>query len=201
LILINDVKKNIIKRLLTSRIENINIQENRVKNMNEIKNIIINRDRYPEIKYKWIYNLGYFIFDKIELLIGDEIYNIISSDWMFIYNNIFINNQLKKSNDNMIGNVKEIIEYSNDKDKIILYIDIPLFIKNGYFPTIGVKNNNIRMNIKLKDLKDLYYVNNELEDYELIINDYVKINNIINIINYKEDEKKLLSMARYEFLI
>ena len=201
LILINDIKKDIINKLLTSRIENINIQEDRVKIMNEIKNIIINRDRYPEIKYKWIYNLGYFIFDKIELLINDEIYNIISSDWMFIYNNIFVNNQLKRSNDNMIGNVKEIIEYSNNKDKIILYIDIPLFIKNGYFPTIGVKNNNIRMNIKLKDIKDLYYVNNELEDYELIISDYVKINNIINIINYKEDEKKLLSMARFEFLI
>ena len=201
LITIEDVKKLIIKRLLTSRIENINIQENRVKNMNEIKKVIINRDRYPEIKYKWIYNLGYFIFDKIEFLIGDEVYNILSSDWIFIYNNIFINNQLKKSNDNMIGNVKEIIEYSNNKDKIILYIDIPLFIKNGYFPTIGVKNNNIRMNIKLKDLKDLYYVNNELEDHELIINDDIKINNIINIINYKEDEKKLLSMARYEFLI
>jgi len=169
--------------------------------MNDIKNIIINRDRYPEIKYKWIYNLGYFIFDKIEFIINDEIYNILTSDWMFINNNIFINNQLKKSNDIMIGNVKEVIEFSNKKDNIVLYIDLPLFIKNGYFPTIALKNNNIRMNIKIRELKDLYYVNNELEEYDLIINDHIKINNILDIINYKEDEKRLLSSARYEFLI
>jgi hypothetical protein len=169
--------------------------------MNTIKNIIINRDRYPEIKYKWIYNLGYFIFDKIEFIINDEIYNVITCDWMFIHNNIFIQDQLNKSNDNMIGNIDKVIEYSNSKDNIILYIDIPLCIKNGYFPSIALKNNNMRLNIKIKELNELYYVNNELEEYEFMINDYVKINNILNITNYKEDEKKLLSSARYEFLI
>ena len=57
------------------------------------------------------------------------------------------------------------------------------------------------MNIKIRELKDLYDVNNELEEYDLIINDHIKINNILDIINYKEDEKILLSSARYEFLI
>ena len=192
---------------------NNNINDYNKKNqiLNDIKNIIINRDNNPIPIFKWIYNLGNFIFDYIDINIGGQIYDTITCDWYYIYNQIFnskynmqsiySNNEFNCGYNKLIGNIKQLIEYSSQKDSYSIYLTIPTFFLNGYLPVIAMNGNELYINIKYKKLDDLIIKKNNLEETILLINQKIKCQPIVNYINVSDEEKKFLIYSKHTFLI
>ena len=101
----------------------------------------------------------------------------------------------------MIGNIDQLINYSTDKDVYNLYIDIPSFCNNSYLPVIAMSGSEFYLQIKYKKFEDLIIKNTDYGEIVFTYKNEIKTKTIINYINVFDDEKKLLSNARYEFLI
>ena len=158
-------------------------------------------------KWSWIKNLGYNIFENIELYIDNNLIETLSSEWLNIWHEL--NNNNITSNE-LIGNKEEFITMSNvdsnnlEKDKKIkLFFKIPFFFTKTYnlgIPvnlyqdktTIIIKFNLIQDTSKLinitRKFEDNYIIKPYISQSKLtiegvILDNNIKTNNIIYNIN------------------
>lgn len=127
-------------------------------------------------KCAWIKNIGFGLINIIELEIGGRIIDRQYGDWMYIWHEL-----TTKCNDTqfdkIIGNVPDLISYSNKKNSYMLYVPLYFWFCRNYgqsLPLIALEFSDIKINIQFSDLDSVL---------NLSPNYYIKINE--NIIHYK----------------
>lgn len=193
---------------------NIELQNNIKKLYNiifkdyvEKENILslFNLNKYKEYyKFKWIEEIGHFIIDNVEILIGGQIIDSHTGQFMSLFNQLNQNIFHKKNYDIMIGNIKELTTY-DDKPKKSITLKVPLkfwFCRNKgvSIPLVALRYNDIHINFKLKNLKDCCIV----ESQNVFDNFNINILNLSLYVDYvflDEIERKLFATSIHEYLI
>ena len=174
------------------------------KLLNEFKILekkIINRNDKP--KFSWIKNISNFLFKDISLYFNDLLIDKIYPEWSYIIDNINVDidklNLIKKIN----GNFKNLIEY-NDKVKHekIIYFPLKLWFcinKGQNLPLIAMNNTDILLILNTEEIKNLVKLENN--DNEIVILSRLNISIVLNNIFLSENERKLISNSKHEYLI
>jgi len=154
-------------------------------------------------KVRWIDNIGYGIIKMIDLEIGGKLIDTSYSDWLYIWNELNKNNNIRGI-DKMIGNVPELTEFSSSKDEYTLYIPLQFwFCRNVSLslPIIALEYSEVKINVEFNDISNCVimgpshyiYLNDCVslfEPYEL-----VRINSSDNYIIFVNFDEKTFKMG------
>jgi hypothetical protein len=108
-------------------------------------------------KLAWLKKIGYGIIKNIEIEIGGDIIETHNSDWLNIQSNIFTNGNKEKGLDKMIGNIKELYDFTNGKKSYRLYIPLQFWFCKNYklaLPIMALNNSDIKINVEFNDIND-----------------------------------------------
>ena len=107
-------------------------------------------------KFAWIKKLGYGIIHALEIEIGGKLIDRQYGEWMNIISELFGKN---KNDDKMIGNVEELISYTNGKDEYTLYIPLQFwFCRNSGWalPIVCLRYNEVKITMELSTADKCY---------------------------------------------
>ena len=129
-------------------------------------------------KVAWVKDIGYRIIKSISIEINGRTICRHYGEWMYLYNEIFNSQNNKFSK--MIGNVPELLEFTNGKNPYTLYIPLQFwFNKNSgsALPIIALLYSDVKINLELNSL-----------DYCLKVtpSHYIKCN--ADIVNFEDNE-------------
>lgn len=106
--------------------------------------------------FKWIDNIGEKLIKSIEIEINNTIIQKLSGYYIHIYNRLHTSKG--KNIDKIIGNVKELIEFSNFKKEYKLYIPIPFWFTESVGNSLPINKfdiNKVKINIELENIENL----------------------------------------------
>jgi hypothetical protein len=105
---------------------------------------------------KWVKNIGFALIKSIELEIGGILVDKHYGDWLYIYFEL-----LKYRNDigldKMIGNVPELIEFSDSKNSYRLYIPLIFYFCKDYglaLPVVALEKTEVKIHIEFSNIED-----------------------------------------------
>jgi hypothetical protein len=107
-----------------------------------------------DIMMRWVQNIGYVLIKTVEIEIGGKIIDKHYSDWLYIWNELNKTNN-QRGLDQMIGNVDNLIKFSNTKDSYTLYVPLQFwFCKNISLslPIISLEHSEVKINIEFEDI-------------------------------------------------
>jgi hypothetical protein len=154
-------------------------------------------------KYSWVKELGYYIFDYINLELNNDVFERHNPYLLSLVKKMFINNTHKRGLNNLIGNRIELFTYDNtDKSNITIYIPLNFwFTKNTTYNSLPLTNilySDVNISFKIKKLLDLLiispnsYVEKDPKIKCTFVTDYV----------YLEQEERLrIAQSKLEFLV
>jgi len=169
--------KSVYKKFTNFSIENVSVQFNRniepdwekpmdyysrIDNIGHLLcNIYLKVDiptvlQDEKLQLKWINNLGIHIIDKIQLIIGGEIIQEFSSDWINIYYKRYLQYEkyiqsLSLVNINNTPNKNKILN-----NETLLYIYIPFYFSKDWslsIPFLNLEYQSLYFKITIKPLK------------------------------------------------
>lgn len=108
-------------------------------------------------KFAWTKNLGYNLIRSVELDIGGHSIDKHYGDWLNIWNELS-QRKNKKAVDMMIGNVPELINFSNGKDSYELMIPLQFwFCRNEgiALPIIALQYSDVKIHIEFNKLENV----------------------------------------------
>lgn len=159
----------------------------------------------------WVEEIGNAIIDQIDVRIGPQLIDRHTGDWFILYNKIHLSAYQKKNYYKMIGQVPQLIEF-NDGIKPCYKLIIPLIFWFNRFsglalPLVSLRYHDVMISLRLKNLSDLFYV----EDApELGLMPTIQSNYQINICHAQlyvdyifldSDERKRFAQSTHEYLI
>jgi hypothetical protein len=110
-------------------------------------------------KFSWVDKIGCALINFVEIEIGGKIIDRHYGDWLNIWNELVLSISHKKSYNKMIGNIKELTEYSEIKKSTILYIPLSFWFCNDSglgLPLIALANTEVKIHVEFNDI-DLCY--------------------------------------------
>lgn len=181
---------------------------NYINNMNSLTdNTIMSYFNGSTVNISWINNIGYNIFDEIDLMIGDEQIEKLTNDWLFLYNELTITNEKLRGHNILIGNVVELLTPNTTLPLYQLYISLPFWFcryANEALPLIALNNTVVRLRIKTKNLNDLIQIENKDQiqgKYKLIYNNTNSNSYILGTFIYvSDDERMTIARSKHEYL-
>ena len=163
--------------------------------------------------FHWIDNIGEKLIKSVEIEIDNQIIQKITGYHINIYNKLFTHTS--KNLDKMIGNISELITFSNYKKEYKLYIPIPFWFSEeigNSFPINKFNINKVKINIELEDINNLivygplYYItiNESYVDFNKYEYIYQNKNKVKAQFFYFDEKKKrlyynLLSKNNFEY--
>jgi len=169
--------KSVFKQFTNFAIENVTVQFNRytdpdwenpseyISRIDNIGHLLCNiylRVDIPQIlqddnlKLKWTNNLGIHLIDNIQLIIGGEIIQEFSSDWINIYYKRYLQYEKYQQALSQIN-----IDNTPDKKKIlnnpsILYIYLPFYFSKDWglsIPFLNLEYQSMYFKVRIKPIK------------------------------------------------
>ncbi len=127
----------------------------------EIKQSLLTIDNNsdPYLKFAWVKKIGYALIKTVEIEIGGQLIDRQYGDWLNILCELFCPKELEKSNNNMIGNIDDLIEFSETKKSYTLYIPLQFwFCKNPNLalPILCLHHTDVKINIELSDIENCF---------------------------------------------
>jgi hypothetical protein len=104
-------------------------------------------------KMAWVRKVGYAIIRTVDIEIGGVLIDRHYGEWLNIWCELTINNKLNGYNE-MIGNVSELLDYSNGKSSHTLYVPLQFWFcrsSSMALPITALQYNEIKINIELQD--------------------------------------------------
>lgn len=123
-------------------------------------------------KFAWVRKVGYALIRCIEIEIGDELIDRHYGDWLNIWYELTV--KRKQNIDKMLGNVKELTEFSNGKKSYKLMVPLQFWFNRFpglALPVVNLKNSHIKINVELNDLDNCSIISPT--NYINIENDFV----------------------------
>jgi hypothetical protein len=189
--LLRDVKYN----------ENLMIEINNYYNYNILKNNIIdylNKPLIPTISY--IPYLADFIFDNINLMVDGYKIDEIKDAYLYIYHNVLTTIEKKNAYYRLNKNDNKLLIQTERKDQFSIHIEIPFYFGQSTglaFPLISNLHSNFTINLQIKDINDITIKNKYAT---LVYKNNIKMTLIYSIVYLEEEECRLFSTMRQEYL-
>ena len=152
--------------------------------------------------YQWSRAVGIRILENISLYIDDQLIDSHNDELLsFIYNNSISTNK-KVSIKNLIGDIEELYTYKNTvRDGFRVRIPLKFWFCNhegNSLPLISLIHSNVKIRIKFRELNEIL----KIEDDGIIQNNLkLKTKLSCDLIYLDDDERKLISKAKHEYLI
>lgn len=154
-------------------------------------------------KYAWVKELGYYIFDYINLELNNDIFETHNPSLLSLIKKMYTNNTHQRSINYLIGNRPELYTYDNsNKSNITLYIPLNFwFTKNVTYNSLPLTNilySDVNISFKLKNINSLLV---------LAINSYiekeprVKCSLITDYVYLEKEERLRIANSKLEFLV
>jgi hypothetical protein len=105
---------------------------------------------------RWVDNIGYAIINNTELEIGGKIIDTHYSDWLYIWNELNKNNNIRGIN-KMIGNDPLLSSFSTSKNSYLLYIPLQFWFCRNIalsLPIIALTYSEVKINIEFNSLQN-----------------------------------------------
>jgi len=110
-------------------------------------------------KFSWVKKIGLALINYIEIEIGGTIIDRHYGDWLNIWNEMTISMGHRKSYDKMIGNIKELYEYSDNKPTHNLYIPLSFWFCQDTglcLPLIALSHHDIKIHVDFNNIESCY---------------------------------------------
>ena len=125
---------------------------------NQISNILY---RNKTAHSAWIRKLGHYLIKNVAIISGDESIDLHVSDWFEVFNEISQHVGLTDGYNKMIGNRKDLTEFSTITKKSYKIILPLIFYWNKYtshgIPLVASTNTQYQIKIELRNLDDVAY--------------------------------------------
>lgn len=112
----------------------------------------------PIKKFAWVKKIGYAIIKEINIEIGGQLIDTHYGDWLNIWSEL---TNYHDGLDTMIGNIKELTEFSNGKQGYGLYIPLEFwFCKDSglALPLISLQYSEVKIHLELNNAEDTYII-------------------------------------------
>ncbi len=123
-------------------------------------------------KFAWVRKIGFALIRCIEIEIGDELIDRQYGDWLNIWYELTV--KRKRNIDKMLGDVKELTEFTNGKKSYKLMIPLQFWFNRFpglSLPVVNLKNSHIKINVELNDFENCSIISPT--NYIGITNDFV----------------------------
>lgn len=135
-------------------------------------------------KFAWVRKLGFALIKTVEIEINGELIDRHYGDWLNIWNQLTTKKTM--SVDKMIGNIKQITDFTNGKKSFKIYIPLQFWfnrVSGLALPLVSLSYNDVKINIELNDISKLYtiapthYINidDDIVNFEYM--EFIKQNN------------------------
>lgn len=160
-------------------------------------------------KFAWVEELGHSIIDKIEIMIGGNVIDRHTGDWLVLFNKIFLREYQMENYYKMIGNIPGLTIF-DDQVKNSYKLVIPFqfwFCRNtgSSLPLIALRYHDVMFNVKLKNLSDICYTDENPFGIENLQSLYgINITDTKLYVDYvflDTDERKRFAQSTHEYLI
>lgn len=144
-------------------------------------------------KFAWVRRIGYALIKNIEIEIGSELIDRQYGDWLNIWHELTIPDS--KNLDVMLGDVKELTEFTNGKRSYKLFIPLRFWFNRFpglALPVISLDYNHIKINVELNDFNNCHIITPT--HYINIDNDFVNFEPFEFI---QQDVDGEVSLARF----
>jgi hypothetical protein len=113
-------------------------------------------------KFAWVEEIGNAMIDEVSFIIGDQIIDSQTGDFMIYFNKIHTSVYHKANFDKMIGNVDKLTLFDqNDKDEYLLIIPLQFWFCRYYassLPIVSLRYQDPIIRLSLKKIKKLCHV-------------------------------------------
>lgn len=131
-------------------------------------------------KFAWVRKIGYNIIKEIDVEIGGKLIDRHYGEWLNIWSEL--SGKKNEEIDKLIGNVRELYEYSASKNAYELFIPLKFWFCNylsSSLPVICLFHNDVKINLELEDFSNLFkispthYILMENDIVNFIENEYI----------------------------
>jgi hypothetical protein len=125
-------------------------------------------------KFAWVRKIGFAIVKDIEIIINGELIDRQYGEWLNIWAELV--GPKEDGFDKMIGNVPDLIQFSEQKDEYTIYVPLQFwFCKNAgsALPLVSLQYSEVKINIELNDIDKCLLVNPT--HYIHVTNDFVDL--------------------------
>jgi len=146
-------------------------------------------------KFAWVRRIGYAMIKTVDIEIGDELIDRQYGDWLNIWHELTISN--KKNLSKMIGDIKELTDFSNGKKSYRLFVPLQFWfnrIAGLALPIVSLQYNHIKINVELNALENVYLLSPT--HYINIDNDFVNFEPFEYL---QQDVDGVISQGRYVY--
>lgn len=144
--------------------------------------------RLPEIpkfldtktKIAWVKKIGFAMIKSIEIEINDTVIDRHYGEWLYIWSTLITRNINDNGLNKLIGNVPELIDFTNGKCEYTLYIPLQFWfcrITGSALPLVSLQYCDIKINVEFYPLDKCLYISPT---------HYIKC--VDNIVNFEKNE-------------
>lgn len=108
-------------------------------------------------KIKWANNIGHVLIDYIDLEIGGLVIDRLYGDFLNIWYELTNKSEIKNGFNKLIGNVHELTNYTNGKNKYKLNIPFNFWFSQDYglaLPLISLTHHDIKIHVQFNNLHE-----------------------------------------------
>lgn len=108
-------------------------------------------------KFAWIRKIGYSMIKYIEFEVNGVVIDRHYGEWLHIWSILTTKNINDKGLDKLIGNVPELIEFTESKDEYIVYVPLQFWFCRASglaLPMISLQYSDIKINLELQKLEN-----------------------------------------------
>ena len=112
---------------------------------------------YEYNRFAWVKNIGYAIIKSIEIEINGRLIDKHYGEWLYIWNELTGPRNI--GHEKNIGNVRELYDYSNEKEEYKLQIPLSFwFCRNSgqSLPIVSLKYSQVKINVEFNLLEKCY---------------------------------------------
>lgn len=110
-------------------------------------------------KFAWIKKIGLGIVRFVDLEIGGTLIDRQYGDWINIWLELTQTKSKKRGIDKMIGDIKQLTDFSNGKDSYSVTIPLPFWFSNNYgisLPLVSLVHSDIKFHVEFNDINLCY---------------------------------------------
>ena len=130
------------------------------------------------MKFAWVRRIGFALIKTIEIEIANELIDRQYGDWMNIWYELTV--PRNKNQDNMLGDVRELTDFTNGKKSYMLMIPLQFWFNRFpglALPIVSLQHSSVKLNLEL----------NNFENCSIITpTNYISIDN--DFVNFEPDE-------------
>lgn len=115
------------------------------------------------IKFAWVKRIGFALIKSVEIEINGRIIDRHYGEWLNIWAELTgeINGTHQRGFQNMIGDIPEMTDFTNDKEEYVLYIPLKFWFCRGSgnsLPLVSLQYSDVKINIEFEEVQNCYYL-------------------------------------------